>query len=116
MHKVFVYGTLLPDPHKTPWKMLNLQIAARWGNSGYPISRKLNDAVTYGDIIEVDDEKLRNLDRYEGAPNLYTREQGIVIGQDGERVNVYYYLYAGKKDDDFWNQHAVERWVDGINV
>jgi len=114
MHKIFVFGTLLPDPKVTPWIMEKLQIAPINGKAGFPISRKSDIGKTYGDIIEVDDAELARLDRYEGVPHLYTREQGVVITPDGERANVYYYLYAREKDESFWKEYAVERWIDGL--
>jgi len=114
-HRIFVFGTLLPDANITPWIMEKLQIAPVNGNSGFPISRKVDVGKTYGDLIEVDDAELKRLDRYEGVPHLYTRESGIATNmQTGEIREVQYYLYAGKKSEQFWNDYAVERWVDGL--
>ena len=81
MNRVFVYGTLrenLPDmagggtllgPAITEGRIYNL--------GAYPAVQvgKFGGNPIVGEVWEVTDQQLRNLDRYEGYPNLYQREQ-----------------------------------------
>jgi gamma-glutamylcyclotransferase (GGCT)/AIG2-like uncharacterized protein YtfP len=101
MHKVFVYGTLRPKGKEATHRLYDFMMmdagaypyiipAAAYGDS--------RDHYVAGNVIEVDDAQLKDLDRYEGIDRgLYTRE--VLIAEDdesGEEVTVYAYV-AGKE-------------------
>ena len=47
-----------------------------------------------GEVWEIDDEALRELDAFEGCPELYTRERIGLVSSDGEELDVFVYTLA----------------------
>lgn len=75
-HKIYVYGTLRPFNSPT------VEVAGELFDLGWYPGARLGGSSTFkAEVIEVDDEKLQDLDDYEGfSPNspensLYLREK-----------------------------------------
>jgi gamma-glutamylcyclotransferase (GGCT)/AIG2-like uncharacterized protein YtfP len=87
LHKLFVYGTLKLDDEDTH------EISARMWNVGqFPCVKLGGEETVPGQIIDVTTLDLEKLDRYEGVPILYTRQQTTAKGlttDDEETVWVY---------------------------
>jgi len=47
-----------------------------------------------GEVWEIDDDALRELDAFEGCPELYTRERIGLVSADGEELEVFVYTLA----------------------
>lgn len=80
-HKLFVYGTLRPGPatHKLPGYMM---FSVRGKNFDFPVIQAYpwQDFPPHimGNILEVDDEKLAELDKYENVESgLYIRKHAL---------------------------------------
>ena len=80
---IFVYGTLkkgfgansLLQPANLVIENVAIRGFKMYTNGSFPMvveSEKGSDAV-YGEIWEIEEDTLRRLDRYEGHPNLFTR-------------------------------------------
>jgi gamma-glutamylcyclotransferase (GGCT)/AIG2-like uncharacterized protein YtfP len=78
-HKVFVYGTL--RPHATPGGWTHSLMGYMMYDYGrFPFITKELSGVVRGEIIEVTDKQLKELDKYENtASGLYTRETVSVL-------------------------------------
>lgn len=77
MHKVFVYGTLrdIASGGKQPDATHLLSGYQMYDYGAFPYIVKDGGAAVVGNVIEVDDAQLEDLDRYENIANgLYTRE------------------------------------------
>lgn len=95
-HLVFVYGTLKGMHRFRSSKFLSV---ARTSdkyvlyNGGFPScvnENSINEeykGYVLGELHEVDDELLENLDAYEGHPSHFERKQITVIEDDGVNVN-----------------------------
>lgn len=86
-HKVFVYGTLRPRDEEGNYVEAT-HFLADFGMYNYlgkfPYIEEQLGSMVAGNIIEVDDLKLAQLDRYEGLPNnLYARIEVTVEPFDG---------------------------------
>lgn len=113
MHKIYVYGTLRPGKGPTievPGQLYNLG----WF-PGIDLTRQNQRTVC--EVIEVDDEKLEALDRYEGYyPNdhegsLYLR----VPYQDGW-LYVYNRSFEGNEAilSGDWFEHTGKAVLEGV--
>lgn len=104
LNKLFVYGTLKMELEDTHYILANM-----WNVGAYPciILDKAERSVVRGQILDVTDEDLQKLDRYEGVPYLYARRRVIafplndsfscrLMGLMGNEV--YVYEWAGKTD------------------
>lgn len=104
-NRVFVYGTLKspgPNTHSIKGKLLHL--------GRFP-GIVPGDADVPGQVVEVSDERLASLDRYEDVPNLYTRETTVAnpIGEGGgEGVEVFFYQFA---EGDTGRYPVIDEWV-----
>lgn len=111
-YKLFVYGTLKLGPRDTHY------VDARMWNVGqFPcvkLFRTPTDSEVPGQLMDVTDYDLTRLDRYEGVPNLYTREKTLAykIGQDGPGEEVYIYEWAKGTED----LRRIASWDDGKAV
>lgn len=97
-HKVFVYGTLLTgecnayragDARRTPaWTTGKLY------DTGYRFPAFVRDGGTRieGELLTVNDEGFASMDRLEGYPSLYRREQITVYTATGGRVRAWVYI------------------------
>jgi len=89
--RLFVYGTLKrkqeKDTHYVNGSLYNV---------GYFPALILDGAkLISGQVLNVTDEILRNLDRYEGVPDLYTRERTTAFSlEDGAAEEVWVYQWA----------------------
>lgn len=104
-HKIFVYGTLRPKDDEGNFLPATHRL---YGYIMYNYFDKfpyvLEDDVqpdsvhVVGNIIEVDDKQLAQLDRYEGVDReLYSRNRAFVYLIDGDdyRDNEVVYVYVG---------------------
>jgi|688.fasta_scaffold80279_2 gamma-glutamylaminecyclotransferase len=112
-HLVFVYGTLRP-PYGNYQNYLNNEGAKHLGSattkselrmfaSGIPYvsegkflteeEKQIFKPVNIkGDLFEVDDKTLMNLDRLEGHPNFYKRTP-LVVMMDNQEINAEIYMH-----------------------
>jgi gamma-glutamylcyclotransferase (GGCT)/AIG2-like uncharacterized protein YtfP len=89
MHKIFVYGTLKaqsPDTHKTKAKM--------WNVGAFPCVLLSEKGEVSGQVMDVTDAQLRELDAYENVPFLYTREKTKAFSESGYEEDVWVYEWA----------------------
>jgi len=103
---VFVYGTLKDkskkDTHVVKGTLFHL--------GSYPGIILEGDKRIPGQIIEVDDEKLAWLDRYEGCPYLYKRHEVWVERVISEKDTVY--KQQGQAWIYEWQGHRDVREID----
>ena len=90
-HKVFVYGTLLTGERNARWAM-NARRHPAWTHGtiydtgyGYPAFVKEGETKIVGELLTVDDEGFASMDRLEGYPRLYRREEIMVTTDSGRR-------------------------------
>ena len=50
-------------------------------------------SVIYGELYEINNETLKRLDRLEGHPNWYCREQVEIITESGQTMTAWLYFY-----------------------
>jgi gamma-glutamylcyclotransferase (GGCT)/AIG2-like uncharacterized protein YtfP len=97
-HKVFVYGTLLTGEGNAHWaKGARRQPAWTHGTIyntgfGYPAFVREGDTKIVGELLTVDDEGFRSMDRLEGYPRLYRREEIEVYLGRGGRARAWVYI------------------------
>lgn len=97
-HKVFVYGTLLTgegNAHRAgtarrqrAWITGTLYDTG-WG---FPAFVKTGETHIVGEVLTANDEQFRSMDRLEGYPSLYRREQIQVNLAGGGRVLAWVYI------------------------
>ena len=94
LHKIFVYGTLREDKKATHF----LTRHAMFDTGPYPYitpSEGYGIDSVVGVIIEVDDDGLAALDKYEGvSKGLYVREKKLVISLDQDGEDHYAWVYV----------------------
>jgi gamma-glutamylaminecyclotransferase len=107
MHMVFVYGTL----RKGLWNHSLLGTSKFIGmaktkeryalySNGVPfLSRAGSISQVTGEVYSVDGTTLLNLDRLEGHPDAYKREQAEVILQDGTEIIAWIYFCDTPRGD-----------------
>ena len=97
-HKVFVYGTLLSNEcncHRAPrarrqkaWTLGTLHDTGY----GFPAIVLKGRTRIVGEVLTVDDDAFRSMDRLEGYPSFYRREQRQVNLVGGGRVLAWVYV------------------------
>ena len=97
-YRVFVYGTLLSNEcncHRAPrarrqkaWTVGTLHDTG-WG---FPAIVLKGTTRIVGEVLTVDDDAFRSMDRLEGYPNFYRREQRQVCLVGGGRVLAWVYV------------------------
>ena len=99
MAKVFVYGTLREDKSKKtpPFILFGYKLFAYpGGNFSFPYITKTGDTEdkVYGEVLNVNDEQLAELDKYEGVDRgMYSRETvGVVSVTTQAPVKVFVYV------------------------
>ena len=97
-HKVFVYGTLLRGEHNAHWAGGARRTPA-WTHGtiydtgfGFPAYVREGEAKIVGELLTVDAEGFASMDRLEGYPRLYRREQIDVFTLGGGRVRAWVYI------------------------
>ena len=97
-HRVFVYGTLLTGECNARWAG-NARRQKAWTlgtihdtGYGYPAFVKRGRARIVGEVLTVGDDGFRSMDRLEGYPNLYRREQIQVHLVGGGSVLAWVYI------------------------
>lgn len=97
-HLIFVYGTLL-----TGERNAHRAGAARrqpaWTRGtiydtgyGFPAFVPKGETKIAGELLAADDEGFRSMDRLEGYPHLYRREEIDVFTEGGERLRAWVYI------------------------
>lgn len=98
-HKVFVYGTLRRRAGENAPIYL-LRNAKMFSAGAFPFIRLEADnqyipqlIPIRGNLLEVTDEELVELDYYESVPSLYTRETVTITKEDtGEELEAFVYV------------------------
>lgn len=97
-HRVFVYGTLLSGEGNAQWARGARRHPA-WTHGtiydtgfGFPAFVRDGDKKIAGELLAVDDEGFRSMDRLEGYPRLYRREEIEVYPECGGRVRAWVYI------------------------
>ena len=97
-HKVFVYGTLIAGECNAHWAG-NARRQKAWTTGtihdtgwGYPAFVKRGRTRIKGEVLTVDDDGFRSMDRLEGYPRLYRREQIQVHLVGGGSVLAWVYI------------------------
>ena len=97
-HKVFVYGTLLTGERNARWAM-NARRHPAWTHGtiydtgwGYPAFVKEGETKIVGELLTVDDEGFASMDRLEGYPRLYRREEIEAFTAEGGCVRAWVYI------------------------
>lgn len=96
-HRVFVYGTLLTGECNARWAG-NARRQKAWTlgtihdtGYGYPAFVKRGRTRIVGEVLTVGDDGFRSMDRLEGYPNLYRREEIDVYTSQG-RARAWVYI------------------------
>ena len=104
-HKVFVYGTLITGERNAHWAgRARRQKAWTTGTihdtgHGFPAFVKRGRTRVKGEVLTVGDDGFRSMDRLEGYPSLYRREQIQVNLVGGGRVLAWVYIMNNLRDD-----------------
>lgn len=99
-HKVFVYGTLRENRKSTHTLYGYAMFTVNGAKFNFPFiqwmgSRLLDEVSVKGNIIEVDDEGLAKLDKYEGVERgLYERKR-VDVWDEFDRDAVEVWVYVG---------------------
>ena len=104
-HKVFVYGTLLTGERNARWAM-NARRHPAWTHGtiydtgwGYPAFVKEGETKIVGELLTVDDEGFASMDRLEGYPRLYRREEIEVFTESGGHAKAWVYILNSMPKD-----------------
>ena len=97
-HRVFVYGTLLAGERNARWAADSRRTPA-WTHGtiydlhcGFPAYTREGSGVVRGELLTADDAAFRMMDRLEGYPRLYRREEIEVVTEAGGRVRAWVYI------------------------
>jgi len=104
-HKVFVYGTLLSGECNARWAG-NARRQKAWTvgtiyDTGcrFPAFVKRGRTHVKGEVLTVDDDGFKSMDRLEGYPRLYRREQIQVHLVGGGNVLAWVYIMNNLRKD-----------------
>ena len=104
-HKVFVYGTLIAGEANARWAG-NARRQKAWTTGtiydmgcGFPAFVKRGRTHIKGEVLTVDDDGFRSMDRLEGYPRLYRREQIRVHLVGGGDVLAWVYIMNNLSKD-----------------
>lgn len=107
-HLLFTYGTLRAqhrnslanglEPSQLVAEGVTLPDFAIFNLGWFPGIQPKQGAVTVGDVWLIDEAQFPGLDRYEGVPTLYTRQQVEHPDFPEQPLNVYVYAQAGAVD------------------
>lgn len=100
-HRVFAYGTLMPKDKSGKFLepasfILGYDMYNYHDHYPYIVKSDDEGAMVVGHLLEVDDETLAFMDKYEGVDRgLYTREEVEVYNiEDGEAAQEMAYVYV----------------------
>ena len=104
-HKVFVYGTLIAGEANAHWAG-NARRQKAWTTGTiydtgcrFPAYQKRGRTHIKGEVLTVDDDGLKSMDRLEGYPHLYRREQIQVHLVGGGSVLAWVYIMNNLRKD-----------------
>lgn len=109
MHKIYVYGTLMPNDGREKVKVYGKLYDLGW----FPGARLgVGNRTFLAEVIEVDDKRLKELDRYEGYdPN--DEGSSLYIRREYNGGYIYEYNRSCSSRDLIpsgdWQAHKVER-------
>ena len=105
VHKVFVYGTLIAGECNARWAG-NARRQKAWTlgtiyDTGcrFPAFVKRGRTRVKGEVLTVNDDGFRSMDRLEGYPHLYRREQIQVHLAGGGNVLAWVYIMNSLRKD-----------------
>ena len=97
-YKVFVYGTLLTGERNAHWAHGARRHPA-WTRGtiydtgfGFPAFVRNGERKILGEVLTCNEEQFASMDRLEGYPRLYRREQIEVYPVGGGRVRAWVYI------------------------
>ena len=100
MYNIFVYGTLMRGERANSYLSaakyvgeFRLKDYALYNLGWFPGIRPMSGSCVYGEVYEVSQKMLREMDRYEGEGYLYHRTE-VVVDNGSEEVNALAYVYA----------------------
>lgn len=103
-HRVFVYGTLLSGECNARWAK-NAKRQSAWTSGtiydtghGFPAFTRAGATRIVGELLTVDDEGFASMDRLEGHPRLYRREQITVHLGGGGSARAWVYIMNNLPD------------------
>jgi gamma-glutamylcyclotransferase (GGCT)/AIG2-like uncharacterized protein YtfP len=105
MVKLFVYGTLRKSERREHLlkKYLFLGYARAKGYLLYDLGKYPGivegDGEVVGEVYEISEKKLKELDWIEGVPDLFRRELIEVVLENGETISAYTYIYNGDVEE-----------------
>jgi len=82
------------------WKIVFNKIATFPSGSGYANIAKEKNSKVYGVLYEIEDSDLGKLDKYEGYPTHYKREQITVILNNGKKIIAEVYIAQGNQTQE----------------
>ena len=104
-HKVFVYGTLIAGEANAHWAG-NARRQKAWTTGTiydtgcrFPAFVKRGRTHIKGEVLTVDDDGFKSMDRLEGYPRLYRREQIQVHLAGGGNVLAWVYIMNNLRKD-----------------
>jgi len=104
-HKVFVYGTLISGEANAHWAG-NARRQKAWTTGTiydtgcrFPAFVKRGRTHIKGEVLTVDDDGFKSMDRLEGYPRLYRREQIQVHLVGGGNVLAWVYIMNNLRKD-----------------
>ena len=104
-HKVFVYGTLISGEANAHWAG-NARRQKAWTTGTiydtgcrFPAFVKRGRTHVKGEVLTVDDDGFKSMDRLEGYPHLYRREQIQVHLVGGGNVLAWVYIMNNLRKD-----------------
>ena len=104
-HKVFVYGTLIAGEANAHWAG-NARRQKAWTTGTiydtgcrFPAFVKRGRTHVKGEVLTVDDDGFKSMDRLEGYPHLYRREQIQVHLVGGGNVLAWVYIMNNLRKD-----------------
>ena len=120
---LFVYGTLRQgqcnhhyflDRSKFLGMAKTKKRYALYGHGIPVLSRAVSISQVTGEVYSIDDATLLNLDRLEGHPDMYKREQAEVVLQDGTELSAWIYFCDTPRGDliesgDFLHKTQAQR-------
>ncbi|QSZ28052.1 gamma-glutamylcyclotransferase [Aceticella autotrophica] len=82
------------------WRLAFNKVASENPNEGYANIEKDDNGIVEGILYQIKEDGLKNLDRCEGVPDHYTREELEVLLGNKEKVAAYVYIANKGKVND----------------